>query len=277
MANQHSGRDGTLWSIEEIPYHALLRERVCENEQLFYIVACASFIEITSSLYTRALSEFFRHDRDVVEWLEAHWEHEELQHGAALKRYVEIAWPEFDWERGYRGFFADYAPLCSVDQLAPTRALEMVARCVVETGTASFYRMLSELAPEPVLRHLAARISVDEVRHYKYFYRYFRRYRERERPGRLPVLRTLWRRAAEVHAEDVFYAFKHAYLARHPGAEFEKRHYETFRDGVRRLARHHFPRDMAMKMLLKPLGLSAPVGRLVLPAASSATQLLLLK
>ena len=26
----------------------------------------------------------------------------ELQHGAALRKYVETAWPDFDWEAGYR-------------------------------------------------------------------------------------------------------------------------------------------------------------------------------
>jgi hypothetical protein len=43
----------------------------------------------------------------------------------------------------------------------------VAARCVVETGTATFYRMLSELSREPVLKHLAAEISADELRHYK--------------------------------------------------------------------------------------------------------------
>ena len=142
---------GASWSMEEIPYHALARERVRENELLFYVLASASFIEITSDLYTRNLVEFFRHDSEVIEWLENGWESEELQHGAALKRYVETAWPEFDWDDTYRSFLDEFSWFCSVEQLARTRALEMAARCVVETGTAVFYRMLSELTSEPVL------------------------------------------------------------------------------------------------------------------------------
>ena len=153
-------------------------------------MASASFIEITSDLYTQNLVEFFRHDAEIAEWLAHRWEKEELQHGVALKKYVQTAWPEIDWEAAYAAFGVDYGAICTVEALAGTKALEMVARCVVETGTASFYRMLSDLSPDPVLRRLAAEISSDEVRHYKHFHRYFRRYRQLERPSRFAVMRT---------------------------------------------------------------------------------------
>jgi hypothetical protein len=38
----------------------------------------------------------------------------------------------------------------------------------------------------------------------------------------------------------------------------------------------HFPHRMASKMLLKPLRLNAPVGRLVVPAVASASRLFFL-
>ena len=78
----------------------------------------------------------------------------------------------------------------------------------------------------------------------------------------------------EVDAEDAFYAFKHVYLARHPGAEFRKCDYEAFRTGAHQLAKKHFPQGMAIKMLLKPLGLSAAVGRVVVPTMTSVARLL---
>ena len=149
----------------------------------------------------------------------------------------------------------------------------MVARCVVETGTATFYRMLSELSREPVLKRLAAEISADEVRHYKHFYRYFQRYRSVERPSRVAILRPLLKRAAEVEAEDAFYAFKAVFRVCNPDAEFpEKRLCGLSR---RRRAAHqsHFPHGMAVKMLLKPLGLNPVVGRAILPAVTSAMRL----
>jgi len=263
------------WSIEDVPYHDLAQDMVRDDEHLFYIVASASFIEITSDLYTRNLVACYQGDREITNWLEEHWVKEELQHGQALKRYVQSAWPDFDWEGAYRTFLAEYGPLCTADQLASTRALEMAARCVVETGTAAFYRMLSDQCREPVLKQLAARISADEVRHYKYFYRYFRRYQALERPSRINVLRTLWRRAVEVDAEDAFCAFKAAFLTRNPGIPFERNQYRIYRDGIVQIARRHLPLGMAIKMLLRPLDLNAVVRRAVLPAMTSAVRLIL--
>jgi hypothetical protein len=262
------------WSMEDIPYDAVERSAV-DNEGLLYLVASASFIEITSDLYTRNLVAFFEDDSGIVDWLTHHWEPEELQHGAALKRYVRVAWPDFDWDAAYRGFVAEYSCHCSVGQLAPTRALEMVARCVVETGTASFYRMLSEMAPEPVLCLIASRIAGDEVRHYKYFYRFFRRYCTRENPGRVAVFKTLLARAMEVDDEDAYTAFKHVYLMCNPDADFERDDYADFRAGVRRLAKDHFPYDMALKMFFRPLGLAPAIRRVVLPPVIAATRLAL--
>ncbi|MGH6995076.1 MAG: hypothetical protein ACREES_05230, partial [Stellaceae bacterium] len=122
----HAGGEIELpWSMEAIRYGDIARDAVEDDALLFQIVASASFIEITSDLYTENLVEYFRDDPELVDWLAHHWEPEELQHGAALKRYVEIAWPDFDWRRAYTGFFAEYSRCCSLEDLAPTRALEM--------------------------------------------------------------------------------------------------------------------------------------------------------
>jgi hypothetical protein len=270
-------KGGASWSADDIPYDALARDRVRDDTHLFYTVASASFVEITSDLYTHNLIEYFRHDSEIVEWLENVWQREELQHGDALRRYVRTAWPDFDWDAAYRHFLADYTPLCTLDQLAHTRALEMAARCVVETGTAAFYRMLSEHSREPVLKQLTARISADEVRHYKHFYRYFLRYRALERPSRAAVLRILWGRASEIESEDAFHAFKSVFLVRNPDTEFQRSDYTAYVDGISKLARNHFPLGMAVKMLLKPLGLNPVVGRAVLPAATSAIRFIFMR
>lgn len=270
---QSVGRSGA-WSIEDIPFHAIERERMKDDAFLLYVVAAAAFIEITSDVYTRNLADFFRGDEDVVEWLKCTWEGEELRHGGALRRYIEFAWPEFGWDDAYRNFLAEFVRFCSVDQLAPTRALEMAARCVVETGTATFYRALAEMSPEPVLGKIAAAISADEIRHYKHFYRFFLRYREHERPSRAAVARTLWARIGEVDGEDAFYGFKHAYLARNHHAKFGDDVYASFRAQLRPLVVRYFPHRMASKMLLKPLRLGAPLGRLMVPAVTSASRLL---
>ena len=128
-----------------------------------------------------------------------------------------------------------------------------------------------------MLAQLTAHISADEVRHYKHFYHYFLRCSEIEQPSRLAVLRTLWRRTGDIDAEDAFLAFKHVYLARNQGAEFNQSDYDNFRANARALAKHHYPYDMAVRMILKPLDLSPPVTRIVLPPMVSATRLLFLR
>ena len=190
------------WTLDDIPWHAVRRDAVAHEEELFYLVATASFIEITTELYTRNLIEYFSDDEEVTIWLGQHWECEELQHGLSLKRYVQTAWPEFDWEQAYRSFFKEYSACCQVDLLEPTRSMEMAARCVVEMGTASYYTTLSRLSSDPVLSILTDHIREDEVRHYKHFYHYFLRYREREGAGRVRVLRALWHRLKMIDGED---------------------------------------------------------------------------
>lgn len=277
MDELRDGRpDGAPWVIDEIPFQQLDRDQVHDDPQMFHGLAAASFIEITADLYTANLVDFYRGDAEVTDWLSNQWEPEELRHGAALKRYVETAWPEFDWNTAYRGFFAEYSRFCGGESLAATRALELAARCVVETGTATFYRALSEMTAEPVLKRLAGLIAADEVRHYKHFYRFFRRYHAGERNSRLAIARTLWRRMAEVDSEDGLIAFKHVFLTANPGGEFQLGDYHAFRARVRILAKQHYPFDMAVRMMLKPLELSSPVVRAIVPPIVSTAQFLFL-
>lgn len=263
------------WSVEEIPYALVDRSRIQHDTRLFYLLASASFIEITSDLYTRNLVEFFGDDGETVEWLKGGWEPEELQHGLALKRYVQAAWPTFDWEGTYRSFLAEYAGTCLVEMLEACPSLELAARCVVETGTSSFYRMIAEATDEPILAELAGNIANDEVRHYKHFYWYFCKYRAQNHPGRLAILRTLLARAAAIQSEDALIAFRHIYLAEHPRGEFERAKYDAYRKTIKRLAKAHFPQEMATKMMLKPLGLGPTASRTIARVVSYAWRWLL--
>lgn len=253
------------WTLDDIPWETLEPDRVSGREALFMLAASASFVESATALYTRNLIDHFGGDDEVTRWLQEHWLPEELQHGRALKRYVETAWPGFAWDAFYRPFLEEYMPYCRLEALEPLRGLEMVSRCVVETGTASYYATLSRAGFEPVLSFLARRIADDEVRHYKYFYRYFRRYRENEGLGRFAVLRALWRRLKMTEGEDSFIALKHAYLARHPGGTFDSRVYRAVRREFRASLLAHFPHKMGIKMLLRPLDLPPSAGTLVQP------------
>lgn len=253
------------WTLDDIPWHAVQRHAVAHEEELFYLVTVASFIEITTDLYTRNLIAYFSDDEEVTAWLDRHWEHEELQHGQSLKRYVQTAWPEFDWDGAYQSFFREYAECCKVNLLEPTRSMEMAARCVVEMGTASYYTTLSRLSRDPVLSELTDLIREDEVRHYKHFYHYFLRYRQREGASRTRTLRALWHRLKMIDGEDGLIAMKHVYLACHPGGSFDKRVYRDLQKRCRHAAGQHFPHEMSIKMLIKPLDLSPRVQHVALP------------
>jgi len=260
------------WSLTDIPYDTIDPTRIASDPYLFYILAAASLVEINSDLYTRNLLEYFQGDTDVTDWLVQHWQHEELQHGAALRRYVNTVWPDFAWDRTWLRFSADYARVCRPELLGPTRTLELAARCVVETGTASLYTMLSRLSPEPVLTGLLSHIRSDEIRHYGYFYHFFRKYQVRESHGYYAVARTLWHRAREIENEDAYYAFRHVYLERHPEESFYEDAYRMFRKHYAALARQYYPYEMAARMFLKPLGLNPRIKRVTLPLLTTGAK-----
>ena len=138
------------WSLDDIPWQAIRHDAVANSEAFFYLVASASLMESATDLYTENLIEFLAGDEEVTSWLEHYWLPEELQHGRALRRYVETAWPEFEWEPASRGSSKNsgHSATC---RWRPRRSLEMASRCVVEMGTASYYTTLSRASPEPVL------------------------------------------------------------------------------------------------------------------------------
>ena len=253
------------WSLADIPYAAIEKEKIIGNMDWFYLLAGASFVETLSDLYTRNLVEYYQENVSATVWLRQEWEIEEVQHGRALRQYVLTIWPDFDWERAYQGFVDAYVPYCRTALLGPTHALEMASRCVVETGTASFYTMIQAASPEPVLCQLAARIRADEVHHYKYFYRFFLQYQAREKNSRWRIGRELWKRVAEVDQEDSYLALKNAFEVKNPGQQFSLEDFSAFRQRMGSWISRHYPFDMAMKMLLRPIALPPMLQKAVLP------------
>lgn len=251
------------WSLDNVPLHAVNLESVRDNEDLFYMVAGASFIEIAADLYTRNLIDYYSDAPVIQAWLEDKWQHEELRHGYVLKAYTQHVWPEFDWERAYQGFFDEYSVMCTTDELEDTQGLEMVARCVVETGTATFYTALASQATEPVLSGIAQRIRADEVSHYKHFFQYFKEYRKAQNPGRWKIFKALKRRIIEARSSDADCALWHVYAV-HRG---ESANRDEFKIICRRLAqklRRHYPVSMAIKMVSRPLNLPASISKIII-------------
>lgn len=247
------------WRIEDIPFSSIDRTHVSANEALIVLLCASSFVESGSDLYTSNLVTYFNGDPEVSDWLNDHWEQEELQHGRALKTYIQHVWPDFDWDVAFRKFFAEYSKTCAVENFEKSRALEMVSRCVVETGTATLYRAISECASEPVLKQLTENIRADEVRHYKHFYHFFRKYNHVERNGRLAVLGALARRVIDLKSDDSEIALRHVFESRYPDDTASRKRLKQLTTRVNALVRRNLSADMCIKMLLKPLDLPARI------------------
>lgn len=251
----NSVNNKNAWTIDDINYDAIDVAAVRNDEMIFMLLASASFVEILSQTYAGNLVEMFSDDPVVTEWLSQHWGQEETQHGVALKRYVNTVWPEFDWERGHKQFCADYGVHCTTEELERHRALELMARCVVETGTSTFYRAVRDYTKEPVLRDLIDRIRRDEVYHYNFFRRHFASFNSAENHSLIKIIGTIVRRLLNVRGQDAYIAFKHVYVIRNPGVPFAHSAWRNYNRQLKRLAQAHYPFAMAVKMLITPLPL----------------------
>lgn len=242
------------WQIEKIDFSRIQLDRIRDNQTMFYLLTASSFIESGADLYTSNLVDFFAADPEVAAWLAQHWEHEEMQHGRALRMYVQYVWPDFAWQDAFESFLQEYGKLCTTEELEATPAQELAARCVVETGTSSLYRAINACTDEPVLREIADHIRRDEVSHYKNFYHFFLRYRQAQKLSRLATFGTLARRLLELRNSDAEIALRHVFAYRQPqGTAAEQ---ADINKRVTSLIRRNLPIEMTVKMLLKPLQLS---------------------
>src|SRR5476649_962148 len=130
-------RQRVHWRLSDIAYDQIDATLVRDDVFLFQTLASASYVEILSEMYSANLVEHFDGRSDVTGWLRDSWQHEEVQHGVSLKAYVQAVWPDFDWQAGFEGFQREYSACCTVEQLEPRRALELVARCAICSTTSS--------------------------------------------------------------------------------------------------------------------------------------------
>ena len=247
---------GLPWRLADIDFSRLEPDRVRGDDTLYFVLATSALVEAATHHYASNLIEYYAGDAELAAWLRTYWQPEELQHGAALRAYVEAVWPEFSWERAFGGFYPEYAAACTQEELEPSRALEMAARCVVEAGTSTLYQTLNTYATEPVLTEITALLKSDEVRHYSHFYDAYRRYcAANGPPSRWRVARALLRRVLEAFNDDGDIAFRHAWNGRYAERPSTPEDYKTFQTAMRERITPCLPVTMSTKMLLKPLAL----------------------
>src|SRR5260370_24072033 len=187
-------RDGGmgLWTLDDIPWDSFDPTKL--DPEIVRIVKAAALVEHNGSAYAHHLCRIFADDPAFQETARR-WGKEEIQHGSALARWAALADPSFDFDRAFARFQAGFqVDFDSARSRRGSRAGEMVARCVVEIGTSSYYSALREAAAEPGLPENCRRIAAGELRHYRLFYQSLDRYLAKERIGRLPRPRVALRR-----------------------------------------------------------------------------------
>jgi hypothetical protein len=252
------------WTLDDIPWDRFDRDLL--DPELIGLVKAASLVEYNGATYARHLCLIFDDDAEFQN-AARHWGEEEIQHGLALARWAALAEPEFDFAAAFRRFAAGFRVDFDHDRSRRgSRSGEMIARCIVETGTSSYYTALREAAREPVLKEICRRIAADELRHYKLFYDNLRRCLERERIGLWRRLRVAAGRIAESQDDELAYAYYAAnegplpYRRRRYSRAYARRAYAVYRP-------HHVERGVAM--FFKAVGLK-PNGRLARTASRLA-------
>jgi hypothetical protein len=167
----------------------------------------AALVESNAHEYGRYLREVFAGDQAMAAGVHG-WAEEEAQHGAALRRWCEIADPGYDFAAAFAAFTARVRmPAGSQGSVRGSKSGELLARCVVECGTSLSYSALHERVREPVLAELCGRIAADEFRHYRMFHRWGQQWRAREPLGVLGRARVLVDRMLESEDDEIAYAW----------------------------------------------------------------------
>jgi hypothetical protein len=244
------------WTLDDIPWQRFDRAKL--DPDILRIVKAASLVEHNGAAYAHHLCRIFSDDPEF-QATARRWGEEEVQHGRALARWAALADPDFDFDAAFARFQQGYqVDFDSTRSRRGSRSGEMIARCIVEIGTSSYYSALREAAAEPVLQEICRHIAADELRHYRLFYKNLDRCLARERLGRLARLRVALGRIAESEDDELAYAY---YAANGSARPYDRKRYSRAyaRRAFRLYRPHHVERMVAM--LLKAVGLT-PNGRL---------------
>jgi len=193
------------WRIEDIAWDRFDPSAV--DPEILPLVKAAAMVERNGRDYALYLGNVFRDDPDFRRAAD-HWAEEEVQHGDALARWACLADPAWDFAAAFQRYRDGYKVKIEADaSIRGSRTGELIARCMVETGTSSYYSALSEATAEPVLKQVCKLIAADEYRHFKLFYDHMHRYLERENIGLLTRLRIALGRIGESEDDELAYAY----------------------------------------------------------------------
>jgi hypothetical protein len=245
------------WRIEDVAWDQFDPSAV--DPDIVPLVKAAAMVERNGRDYALYLRNVFSNDPDFCNAAD-YWADEEVQHGEALGKWAAMADQGWDYPAAFERYRNGYSIKVDADaSIRGSRTGELIARCMVETGTSSYYSALADATREPVLKQICKLIAADEYRHFKLFYDHMRRYLGRERISVLHRLRIALGRIGESEDDELAYAY-------HCGNEPESLTYDHTRciahymSGAMGFYRfRHVERSTSM--VLKSVGLP-PQGRL---------------
>jgi rubrerythrin len=257
------------WRIEEVAWDRFDRSKVVPA--IVPIVKAAAMVERNGTDYAAYLNGVFHDDPDFSRAANE-WAVEEVQHGDALGKWATLADPDWD----YRASFARYREGFKIDIAASasirgSRTGELIARCMVETGTSSYYTALADGTEEPILKLICRQIAADEFRHFKLFYDHMKRYLARENISFLQRLRIAAGRISETEDDELAFAYHCANDPDGSGYEHERSLAAYMAPAMAFYRFHHVERGMGM--IFKAVGLP-PRGRVSDLSARLAWQLI---
>ncbi len=250
------------WRIEDVAWDRFEPAKV--DPEILRLVKSAAMVERNGTEYAVYLCRVFKEDPAFCQ-ASTNWAVEEVQHGDALGKWAELADPSWKFVDAFERYRTGYKlPLDAEGSVRGSKTGELIARCMVETGTSSYYTALADATDEPVLEQVCRLIATDEYRHWKLFYDHLKRYLAREHISVFSRLKIAAGRITETEDDELAFAF-------HCGNEPVGMPYEHERCMAGYMGRAMgFYRDKhsenSMGMILQAVGLP-PRGRLSRVAA----------
>ena len=260
------------WTLDDIPWDRFDPARLTPD--LLAVAKTAALVEANSADYVTYLNNVFHDDADFKA-VACQWGVEEEQHGRALGRWAELADPDFSFEKSLAEFRRGYRlPLDAAQSVRGSRLGELIARCVVETGTSSFYSAIRAAGNEPVLKAIAKHIATDEFFHYQLFEKHAKRYETNDKLSRLSRLKIALGRVQEAEDDELAYAYFSANIAfaKTPAPYDRDRYAKTYERQAMGLYREKHVRN-ATRMILRAAAFNAD-GWLAAAASSVSWKLL---
>ena len=193
------------WRIDDLDWSRF--EPALVDRDLIPLVRAAAVVERNGTDYARYLGNVFHDDPDFA-LAARNWAVEECQHGDALGRWAMLADPSWDYPAAFERYRGAFQIPIEVDRsVRGSRTGELIARCMVEVGTSSFYTAMADATAEPVLQAVCRQIAADEYRHFKLFYDHMHRYLGRERIGVLRRTRIALGRVTETEDDELALAY----------------------------------------------------------------------